>query len=223
MKYFFLFLPFVFLSCSETAEQERTDNLEQTTSPEIASIQEERFDIRNDSSIFNSGTIENFDAEGNSQTVFWLGEQRDTTLRFYRKYDSSNQLIGAEYYEAGDTDPSRDTVYFDSDGKKVEASLAADNTIRWKSVYTADDRGNPILKSYENGKGEPRGYDSLYFDEQNREIRGFYAYANGKRGSVKTYEYISTDDYGNWTEREMYKDSVLSQRQLRFISYHTAE
>ena len=186
----------------------------------IAKVVEESYDIRNDSIIFNSATIENFDKDGNSIDVYWIGEEKDTVLRFYRKYDKDNMLVGAEYYEKGDTDPSRDTVYVNAEGLKVEASLNANNQITWKSTTTTDENGNPVLKTYENGKGEYRGLDSLFFDEKNREIKGFYKNAKGKRFGVRTYQYIKSDDYGNWTERKMFVNDTLKQNQIRTLQYH---
>ncbi|WP_111684519.1 hypothetical protein [Winogradskyella tangerina] len=188
--------------------------------PEIAKIQEENFDLRNDSVIFSSGTIENFDKDGKSIDVYWLGEDKDTILRFYRKYDSNKNLIGAEYFEAGDTEPSRDTVYTNSEGRKVEASLNSDNQITWRSTITEDENGNPVLKTYSNGKGQYRGLDSLFFDSENRVIKGFYENSKGKRYSIRTYKYLNSDEHGNWIERQMFKNDTLNQKQVRTITYH---
>ncbi|WP_138434400.1 hypothetical protein [Winogradskyella algicola] len=146
--------------------------------------------------------------------------KKDTILRFYRKYDESKELIGAEYYEQGDTEPSRDTVYVNSDGLKVEASLNTENQISWKSTITTDNNGNPVLKTYQNGKGEYRGLDSLFFNNQNLEIKGFYENSKGKRYSIRTYEYIRFDEQGNWTERKMFKNDTLNQKQVRTMTYH---
>lgn len=186
----------------------------------IAKITEETFERRNDSSIFISATIENFDIDGNSIDVYWLGEKRDTILRFYRKYDTNKKLIGAEYYEENDTEPSRDTVYINSEGKKVEASLNAEGKISWKSTITTDVNGNPVLKTYENGKGEYRGFDSLYFNERNREIRGFYENSKGERYNDKAYTYTAADKQGNWVRRVIFINDTLLKSQKRFLKYH---
>ncbi|MEM6684589.1 MAG: hypothetical protein AAF617_02245 [Bacteroidota bacterium] len=186
----------------------------------IAKITEETFDRRNDSIIFISATIENFDVDGNSIDVFWLNEKRDTILRLYRKYDENKKLIGAEYYEEGDTKPSRDTVYINSEGKKVEASLNAEGKISWKSTITTDTKGNPVLKTYTNGKGEYRGYDSLYFNQQNREIKGFYENSKGKRSNFRTYTYTARDKQGNWVRRVVFINDTVTQSQRRFLKYH---
>lgn len=192
----------------------------ETDTVAIAKVQEENYDVEKDSVVFSSATIENFDRDGNSIDVFWLDESRDTVLKFYRTYDDDGNLIGARYYEAGDDEPSRDTVYVNSDGLKVEASLNGDRQITWKSTTQPDDRGNPVLKTYENGKGEYRGLDSLFFDDKDRVVKGFYKNSKGKRMSVKTYQYTQSDEYGNWIEREMYKDDTLRQRQVRVLSYY---
>ncbi|MEM6718551.1 MAG: hypothetical protein AAF611_04460 [Bacteroidota bacterium] len=186
----------------------------------IAKITEETFDFGKDTKTFISATIENFDKEGNSMNVYWLNEKRDTILRFYRKYDANKKLIGAEYYEEGDTEPSRDTVYINSEGKKVEASLNSEGKISWKSTITTDANGNPVLKTYENGKGEYRGYDSLYFDKRNREIKGFYENAKGKRFNVRTYTYIARDKQENWLDRVVEINDTLVRSQKRIIKYH---
>ncbi|MBO3118032.1 hypothetical protein J4050_14840 [Winogradskyella sp. DF17] len=141
------------ISCKNETKKAEDSKTNENLKPEIAKIQEENFDLRNDSIIFNSGTIENFDKNGNSIDVYWIGEEKDTVLRFYRKYDENKKLIGAEYYEQGDTEPSRDTVYLNQDGLKVEASLNTENQISWKSTITTDENENPVLKTYENGKG----------------------------------------------------------------------
>jgi hypothetical protein len=206
-------------SCKDTKKEDSlTTN--QNASPEIAKIIEENFNIKEDTLIFNSGTIENFGIDGRSIDVYWIGEARDTVLRFYRKYDNNKTLIGAEYYEEGDTEPSRDTVYINQDGLKVEASLNAENQITWTSTITTDNNGNPVLKTYQNGKGEYRGLDSLFFDAENNVIKGFYENSKGKRYSIRTYEYVSYDDYGNWTERKLFKNDTLTQKQIRILSYH---
>ncbi len=222
MKREFLFTALLLLtiSCNNNNQSASTPKNEEEPQLEIAKIKEENFDLRNDSIIFNGGTIENFDKEGNSIDVYWIGAQGDTILRFYRKYDSNKKLIGAEYYEEGDVEPSRDTVYINPNGQKVEASLNAENQISWKSIITTDLRGNPVLKTYENSKGEYRGLDSLYFDEQNRVVKGFYENSKGKRYAIRTYEYLTSDANGNWTERKMFKDDTLSQKQTRTITYH---
>ncbi|MEO0472024.1 MAG: hypothetical protein AAF206_20520 [Bacteroidota bacterium] len=213
-------LIFLVVACQPSETEDPSTQQAAAESPVMASVKEENFDLRNDSVIFSSGTIENFDQDGKSINVFWLGEAQDTVLRFYRKYDSNQQLIGAEYYEEGDTEPSRDTVFVNAEGKKVEASLNAANQISWKSIITTDANDNPVLKTYENGKGEYRGFDSLFFDGQDRVVKGFYENGAGKRYSIKTYEYVAADDYGNWTERKMYKDGKLQQKQVRNLTYH---
>ena len=208
------------VSCKEErGDKKEIDNTSKIQA-EIAKVKEENFDLRNDSIIFNSATIENFDKSGNSIDVYWIGQEKDTVLRFYRKYDNDLKLIGAEYYEKGDTEPSKDTVYINSNGSKVEASLNSENQISWKSTITTDENGNPVLKTYENGKGEYRGLDSLFFDNQNRVTKGFYKNSKGKKLSTKTYEYVQSDNQGNWIERKMYKNGALNQKQVRTINYH---
>lgn len=214
-----LALCMVISSCKD-AKKEDSLTINQNSTPVIAKIIEENFNIKEDSLIFESGTIENFDIDGRSIDVYWIGEKRDTVLRFYRKYDYNKTLIGAEYYEEGETVPSRDTVYINQDGLKVEASLNAENQITWTSTITTDNNGNPVLKTYQNGKGEYRGLDSLFFDDENRVIKGFYENSKGKRYSIRTYEYLSSDDYGNWTERKLFKNDTLTQKQIRILSYH---
>lgn len=191
-----------------------------TAEKEISKIIEEQFDLRNDSVIFKSATIENFDQNGRSIDVYWIDQQKDTVLRFYRKYDAEMQLIGAEYFEAGDTAPSIDSVFYDEAGHRVEASLNEARQIRWQSTIQTDDKGNEVLKTYANGKGEYRGFDSLYFDEQNRPVKGFYENSRGKRYGIKTYNYVNADDKGNWTEREMYVNDTLRQKHSRTLEYH---
>ncbi|MEO1218845.1 MAG: hypothetical protein AAFY45_35265 [Bacteroidota bacterium] len=207
-------------SCKEEKGNKKEIDNKSKIQLEIAKVKEENFDLRSDSIIFNSATIENFDKNGNSIDVYWIGQEKDTVLKFYRKYDNDMKLIGAEYYEQGDTEPSRDTVYINSNGLKVEASLNSENQISWKSIITTDENGNPVLKTYENGKGEYRGLDSLFFDNQNRVIKGFYKNSKGKKYSTKTYEYVQSDDQGNWTERKMFKNDTLNQKQVRTITYH---
>lgn len=208
------------VSCNQDIKKEKSSENEVFSKPKIAQIKEENYDISNDSIIFNSASIENFDTNGHSIDVYWIGEKKDTVLRFYRKYDENKNLIGAEYYEQGDTEPSRDTVYFNADGLKVEASLNPSNQITWKSTISTDPKGNPVLKTYENGKGEYRGLDSLFFDEKNREIKGFYKNAKGKRYSIRTYQYLKSDIYDNWTERKMFVNDTLKQTQIRKIEYY---
>ncbi|MEO0897171.1 MAG: hypothetical protein AAFY71_12275 [Bacteroidota bacterium] len=207
-------------SCNDERGNKKEVDDKSINQLEIAKIKEENFDLRNDSIIFNSATIENFDKNGNSIDIYWIGQEKDTILRFYRKYDNQMKLIGAEYYEQGETEPSRDTVYVNSNGLKVEASLNSENQISWKFTETTDENGNPVLKTYENGKGEYRGLDSLFFDNQNRVTKGFYENSKGKRYSIKTYEYVKSDSQGNWTERKMFKNDTLSQKQIRTITYH---
>ena len=141
-------------SCNDERGNKKEVDDKSINQLEIAKIKEENFDLRNDSVIFNSATIENFDKNGNSIDVYWIGQKKDTILRFYRKYDNQMKLIGAEYHEPGETEPSRDTVYLNSNGLKVEASLNSENQISWKSIITTDENGNPVLKTYENGKGK---------------------------------------------------------------------
>jgi hypothetical protein len=217
---FMLLFALSILACADAKKEKSAEKATKKKEMQLAKIMEETFNLRNDSVIFNSATIENFDTEGNSIDVFWLNTKKDTILRFYRKYDTNKKLIGAEYYEEGDTEPSRDTVYINSEGKKVEASLNAEGKISWKSTITTDKNGNPVLKTYENGKGEYRGLDSLYFDAQNREIKGFYENSKGKRYGIRTYKYITSDANGNWTERNMFKNDTLQQKQVRTLTYH---
>jgi hypothetical protein len=220
-KLLLLFIITVFASsCKYETKKEENYKVNEKSELKIAKIKEENFDLRNDSILFSGGTIENFNKDGNSIDVYWIGEKKDTILRFYRKYDESNKLIGAEYYEQGDTEPNRDTVYVNSDGLKVEASLNTENQISWKSTITTDTNGNPVLKTYQNGKGEYRGLDSLFFNNQNLVIKGFYENSKGKRYSIRTYEYIRFDEQGNWTERKMFKNDTLNQKQVRTITYH---
>ncbi|MEM6516180.1 MAG: hypothetical protein AAF688_08350, partial [Bacteroidota bacterium] len=207
-------------SCKEGKSNKKEIDNKSKNQLEIASVKEENFDLRNDSIIFNSATIENFDKNGNSINIYWIGQEKDTILRFYRKYDNQMKLIGAEYYEQGETEPSRDSVYINSNGLKVEASLNSENQISWQFTETTDENGNPVLKTYENGKGEYRGLDSLFFDKQNRVVKGFYEYSNGRRSSIKTYKYVKSDKAGNWTERMMYVNDTLRQKQFRKITYH---
>ncbi|AXG68281.1 hypothetical protein KORDIASMS9_00474 [Kordia sp. SMS9] len=214
------FLITLLIACADTTKKEKpTLDTNKEEIKELATVKEDIFDLRNDSIIFNSATIENFDKDGNSQTVFWLDAKKDTILRFYRKYDANKKLIGAEYYEVGDIEPSRDTVYTNSEGKKVEASLR-EGKISWKSTITTDKNGNPVLKTYENSKGEYRGIDSLYFDDQNREIKGFYENSKGKRYGIKTYKYTKSDENGNWMERNMFVNDTLRQKHVRMLQYH---
>ena len=207
-------------SCQEGKSNKKEIDNKPKNQLEIATVKEENFDLRNDSMIFNSAAIENFDKNGNSIHIYWIGQEKDTILRFYRKYDNQMKLIGAEYYEQGETEPSRDSVYINSNGLKVEASLNSENQISWQFTETTDENGNPVLKTYENGKGEYRGLDSLFFDNQNRVTKGFYENSKGKRYSIKTYEYVKSDYQGNWTERKMFKNDTLIQKQIRTITYH---
>ncbi|SHH41428.1 hypothetical protein [Winogradskyella jejuensis] len=223
-RQFILLLVFALVlnSCKDSKKEVQKLDTEdqQTIKKQLAKVTEENFDIRNDSLIFKSATIENFDKDGNSIDVYWIGKKRDTVLRFYRKYDYNMKLIGAEYYEEDDIEPSRDTVYTDMEGNRVEASLNTDNQIRWKSTIHQDVNGNDVLMAYSNGKGEYRGFDSLYYDNKNRVIKGFYENSKGKRYSTKTYRYLKTDDYDNWIERHMLKNDTLSQKQLRTLVYY---
>jgi hypothetical protein len=219
LNFALIFLTLI-VSCKQNSPEPNSNEKSNSDPIKLAKIVEENYDIKNDSVIFKSANIENFNKEGKSITVFWIGKEKDTVLRFYRKYDENNQLIGAEYYEQGDTEPSRDTVYINQDGQKVEASLNAENQISWKSTITTDENGNPVLKTYENGKGDYRGLDSLFFDHQNRVIKGFYKNSKGKRYSIKTYKYLKSDDKGNWIEREMFKNDTLSQKQIRILTYY---
>ena len=187
---------------------------------QYSKIIQENFELRNDSTIYKSATIENFDKEGNSIDEYWIGNEKDTVLKFYSKYDKNMKLIGALYYEERETKPSRDTVYYNSEGLKVVASLNTNNQITWKYITTKDNLGNPVLKTYENGKGEYRGLDSLFFDDKNRVVKGFYKNSRGKRSSIKTYKYFKSDEKGNWTDRKMYVNGILKQQQLRKITYH---
>ncbi|MEO1628936.1 MAG: hypothetical protein AAFV25_27565 [Bacteroidota bacterium] len=191
----------------------------QEAAPPLAKVQEEQFDLRNDSTIFKFATIENFDKAERSIDIYWIGEKRDTTLRFYWKYAADGTQIGAEYFEPGDTEPNKDTVYTNEDGLRVEASFNAQNQISWKSTIYKDANGNEVLRSYENGKGEYRGFDSLYFDNKDRVVMGFYENARGKRYGIKTYEYLKSDQYGNWTERNMMVDDTLRQIHKRSLEY----
>lgn len=208
------------ISCKSGTENQSTSELSKNESPELAKVIEEQFDIVNDSLKFNSATIENFNKEGNSIDVYWLNNERDTILRFYRKYNAKGELIGAEYYEEGDTEASKDTVYTNENGLKVEASLNAEGKITWKSTIQTDENGNEILRTYENSKGEPRGLDSLFFDDKNRPIKGFYKNANGKKYSTKTYKYLAADQFDHWTERNLLVNDTLSQKHFRVLEYH---
>ncbi|MEL6865423.1 MAG: hypothetical protein AAFP19_13440 [Bacteroidota bacterium] len=210
----------IMVSCNQETESESSVAAAEQPDKRLAQVKEEQYDIKEDSLTFNSATIENFDRDGRSMQVFWMDEDRDTILRFYRKYASDQQLIGAEYFEEGDTLPNRDTVYLDGEGRKVEASLNADNQITWKSTIHADAQGNEVLRSYENGKGDYRGFDSLYFDDKNRVIKGFYENAKGKRYSIKTYEYLSSDEQDQWLERNMFVDDTLRQKHKRILTYY---
>ncbi|WP_208155408.1 hypothetical protein [Winogradskyella pelagia] len=51
-------------------------------------------------------------------------------------------------------------------------------------------------------------------------IKGFYENSKGKRYSIRTYEYVKSDDNGNWTERKMFKNDTLRQKHVRTITYH---
>jgi len=208
-----------FYSCKTDNTAKGPSKNTQTPSPKIASVVNENYDLRNDSILFTSATIENFDDNEKSQSVFWLDENRDTILRFYRIYDDQGNLIGAEYYEEDETEPGRDTVYINEEGLKVEASLNENHEITWKSTIHIDANNNRILTTYENNNGASRGFDSLYYDNQNREIKGFYENANGKRYGIKTYKYLKEDNFKNWTERQMYIDDTLRQKQIRRIKY----
>ncbi len=223
MKSIYLLINIAFICGCKQGKSEKKEIENQTiniTQKQLTKVTEENYNVKSDSLIFSSSTIENFDKNGNSIDVYWIGEERDTILKFYRKYDVNMKLIGAEYFEEGDTEPSRDTVFIDNDGRRVEASLDVKNNIKWKSTIHQDDNGNEVLKTYENGKGEYRGYDSLYFDKKNRVIKGFYENSKGKRYSIKTYKYLKFDEYGYWIERQMFKDDTLNQKQIRILEYH---
>ncbi|MEM1323186.1 MAG: hypothetical protein AAGG75_23170 [Bacteroidota bacterium] len=214
--YTYVMLSLLFFAACNSNTQKSTPEQD----AELAQVKEEQFDLRNDSLIFSSATIENFDPQGRSIDVYWLDEDRDTILFFYRKYDDNQQLIGAEYYEEGDTSATIDTVFTNEEGLQVEASLNAEGQISWASTIKTDDKGNETLRTYKNGRGEYRGFDSLALDDQNRVIRGFYENANGKRYRIKTYEYLKSDSYNNWIERNLFVNDTLSQRHVRTLTYH---
>ncbi|MEM9679260.1 MAG: hypothetical protein AAF901_02965, partial [Bacteroidota bacterium] len=117
------FLSLIFLlltiSCKDTREIQLDKTEIDLKQKLFSKIIEENYDILNDSISFSSGTIENFDKSGKSINVFWINEEMDTILRFYRKYDKNKTLIGAEYFEEGDEEPSKDTVFTNSNGLKV--------------------------------------------------------------------------------------------------------
>ncbi len=205
------------VACGPAGE---TATATETPMPVLAKVTEEQYDVRNDSLIFTGATIENFSADGRSTELFWINERRDTILRLYRKYDAEQQPIGAEYYEEGDTLPNLDTLYTDEAGRRVEASLNADRQVTWMSTIYTDDRGNEVLRSYQNSKGEYRGLDSLYYDERNRVVKGFYENAKGKRKRIKTYEYLRDDAYANWLERTQFVNDTLRQKHLRQLEYY---
>ena len=81
------------VSCNNETEKAQSSEINGASQLEMAAVREDNFDLRNDSVIFNSGTIENFDKEGRSIDIYWIGEARDTILRFYRKYDENKKLI----------------------------------------------------------------------------------------------------------------------------------
>ncbi|MEM6516540.1 MAG: hypothetical protein AAF688_10190 [Bacteroidota bacterium] len=217
-KYFLLLM--LISSCKKELQSNKNEKSSEMIDFTISKIEEENFDIADIDYSFKSGTIENFDIEGKSIDLYWIDKDRDTILKFYRRYDKNGNLIGARYYEEGDIKPSRDTVYINAEGHKVEASLNGDGKVIWKMTIFTDDNDNPVLKRYENGKGDYRGLDSLFFDDNGRVIKGFYENSKGRRYSIKTYNYLESDKAGNWIERMMYVNDTLKQRQLRRITYY---
>ncbi|MEM9821917.1 MAG: hypothetical protein AAF985_12630 [Bacteroidota bacterium] len=210
----------IIVACNTKTENNAQSSVSAEQKPELAQIREEQYDIKGDSLIFKSATIENFDLQGKSIDIYWLNEAKDTILYFYRKYDQNQQLIGAEYYEEGETEPTLDTIFRNEDGLKVEASLNAEGQMIWKSTIKVDAAGNEVLRTYENGKGEYRGLDSLYFDGKNRVIKGFYENSKGKRSGIKTYEYLTSDEYDNWMTRNLLVDGALKQVHKQILKYY---
>ena len=214
-------LSFSFISLENAPKKVSHSEINQTPKPKIAKIKEANFDIRNDTVIFNSGSIENFDKASHPIDVYWIGETRDTVVRLQHKYDKSKNLVGTETYQHGKKTPYIDTIYVNTNGLKVIESFDSDHKVSKKSIITTDKNENPVLKTYENGKGEFQGLDSLFFDAKNRVIKEFHEDSKGKRyGIILTYKYIKSDQYGNWTERHMYVGETLSQKQTREITYY---
>ncbi|WP_138434401.1 hypothetical protein [Winogradskyella algicola] len=72
-----LFIITVFaLSCKNETKKEENYKINEKSELKIAKIKEENFDLRNDSILFSGGTIENFDKDGNSIDVYWIGEKK---------------------------------------------------------------------------------------------------------------------------------------------------
>ncbi|MEM9921719.1 MAG: hypothetical protein AAF990_26690 [Bacteroidota bacterium] len=207
------------ISCEDQQTPKAAATEVETPKKNILKETIEEYDLRNDSVIFRSATIENFDQDGHSVDIYWIGPKRDTTLRFYRKYDANKKLVGAEYFEKGDVEPTLDTVYTNAEGLKVEVSMNSKREIVWKSTIATDGEGNEVARVYENRKGAYRGLDSTFFDDKNRMVKGFYKNAKGQKKKIKTYEYTKEDQYQNWTERKMFVNDTLQQRHIRILQY----
>ena len=129
ISYILLLFAVLMVACKNRTQTKKEVDTNTKQYPKISKIQEDNYDLVNDSLVFESGTIENFDVQGNSIDVYWVNKDMDTILKYYNRYDSKYNLIGAEYYEEDEMEPSRDSIFYTSEGLKVVASLNEENRI----------------------------------------------------------------------------------------------
>ena len=77
-----LLLSILILSCNTETKNKQDNTSEKVIESVISKIKEENYDIVDNENVFKSGTIENFDREGQSIDVYWIGKEKDTILKF---------------------------------------------------------------------------------------------------------------------------------------------
>ncbi|NND78562.1 MAG: hypothetical protein HKN53_01540 [Maribacter sp.] len=143
---------------------------------------------------------------------------RTTLTDFFYNYNEDWIRTGAKYREPGDKDYSIERLVYSADSMEVTTEwLDATGQVYYRMVEEHNENGDPIVASFIGD--ELHGRDTVTYTEEGFENRIFFTNVYGKVFNDRSFEYISINENGDWTERKKWMGDTLNEIQKRTINY----
>lgn len=133
------------------------------------------------------------------------------------KYDEQGNKIGSDYFENGPQAISYYEYDLDSLGRKIayRAKDSNTDTLLYDGASRYENDGTLRKDGYVDKQGNFKWNYEYYFDKNGKELS--YTYISSKSGKrfPRTYEYITHNEKGEWTERNTIEDGKVISIETR--------
>ena len=164
-----------------------------------------------------------FGPDGRRLRVEWRDADGAVSLAFMELYDDSDLPYGAFYVESGELNPNLEKFEWSKDDRvKTITYSKPDGEITGRSKVFLDADRREIERRYGLKDDDTfSSSDTIQYLGKN-EVSYTWSRADGSRSSTVVYDIQETDTFGNWTRREVSRNGVETQREVRTLTYSSS-